>query len=126
MASDKFKRSSRRQLSFEGSVSNLESTRTEQCKLCHGCNTNMSIPEKWISEPARNLVVSLGVSLTCTICSVCRKDVTRCLGDDAYIPRWDKCTNTKSMCCVSECTDVMLASLRKPKELIQSALNELS
>ena len=119
MASDKSNRTSRRQLSFEvnseASACKLETTRNVECPLCHGCNINMTIPEKWRSEPARRLVVSLGVDLTCTVCSACRKDVTRCLGDDTYIPRWGKCTGIKSMCCLSECNEVTLASFSKPK-----------
>ena len=128
MASDKSNRTSRRQLSFnvnsEASACKLETTRNVECALCHRCNVNMTIPEKWRSEPAHRLVASLGVALACTICSACRKDDTRRLGDDTYIPRWEKGTGIKSMCCVSECTEVTLASLSKPKELIHNAFQQ--
>ena len=125
MATDKSNRTSRRQLSFEGNSEACAcKLRNVECGLCHGCNINMTIPEKWRSEPARRLVVSLGVALTCTICSACRKDVTRRLGDDTYIPRWGKCTGMKSMCCVSECTEVTLASLSKLQELIHNSFQQ--
>ena len=81
----------------------------------------MSSPSNWRSEPARTLAASLNIDFTRQVCPKCRKDITRCLGDDIYAPRWDK-PNKKSICSVLECTDAILASLGKPKDFIKDAL----
>ncbi len=116
------KRTTRRQLSF-GEVSDSVAERTNNgvCELCHGISGNMSSPSNWRSEPARTLVASLNIDFTRQVCPKCRKDVTRCLADDTYIPQWEK-PNRKSTCSVIECTDAILASLGKPKELMEDAL----
>ena len=80
----------------------------------------MSSPSNWRSEPARTFAASLNIDFTRQVCPKCRKDITRCLGDDTYAPRWDK-PNKKSICSVLECTDAILASLSKPKDLIEDA-----
>ena len=79
------KKSSRRKCSFAQT-----SDDTATCELCYGRHIQFIAPEKWMSEEARTLVVSLGLSAKSLICSACRKDVTRCLSNDEYTPRWEK------------------------------------
>ena len=116
---------SRRQLLFDDRrVLHGEdnTSRHNRCELCCGQHKDVTVPKNWKSEPARTFVLALGIHPTSPICSACRKDVTRCVRDDNFKPRWEKVLN--NTCCVLDCTDVTFASLNKSKELVQSAFDQ--
>ena len=70
-------KSSRQRLSFPQTRDDTTVLATTTCELCHKSHLNLSAPEKWKSEAACRLVVSLGLSLKSLVCSACRKDVCR-------------------------------------------------
>ena len=88
------KKSSRQKLSFAQT-----SDDTATCELCFGRHIQFTAPEKWKSEEAHTLVVSLGLYAKSLIRSACRKDVTRCLSNDEYTPRWEKDISKNVTCC---------------------------
>ena len=77
---------SRRCLSFT-EVDYREKT-TPQCGLCHHPHRTLSSPEKWTSESAKKFVDNLGVGPQCLICTACRKDITKCIKNNKFKPRW--------------------------------------
>jgi hypothetical protein len=57
------------------------------------------------------------------VCAACRKDITRMISNDAYVPRWEKERRRKNMCCIAQCPEIAMASLHKASsEQLQSAL----
>ena len=96
-------RKSRRQLSFE-------SDERKTCELCNDQHNLMSCPEQWMSQTARELALSMGVSFRTPVCQPCRSDITRLVKNPSYKPRWEK--PKKVRCCVHECTEDAIASSR--------------
>ena len=80
--------------------------------------------KKWKSEEACTLVVSLGLSAKSLICSACRKDVTRCLSNDEYTPRWEKDISINVTCFVRLCAVDTFTSLNKPAEVVFGAFQK--
>ena len=119
-------KSSRRRLSFPQMRDDTTVLVTTTCELCHKSCLNLSAPEKWKSEAAHRLAVSLGLSLKSLVCLACRNDVCRSLSNKDYVPRWKKCTNkTQSgKCCVHQCHENTFSSLKKPAEEISSAFQK--
>ena len=113
------KKNSRRKLSFAQT-----SDDTATCELCYGRHIQFTAPEKWKSEEACTLVVSLGLSAKSLICSACRKDVTRCLSNDEYTPRWEKDISKNVTCFVRLCAVDTFTSLNKPAEVVFGAFQK--
>ncbi len=114
---------SRRQLSF--AEAHEEVSEPSTCTLCLGRHQQFSTPANWKSEDARTLALSLKVSPDCLVCSACRKDVTRVLANDAYIPRWEKLkerSTCKNTCCIAQCSEIPFASLHTASDQLQSTL----
>ena len=100
-------RESRRKLSFG-------SDNSPTCTLCNGHHTQFSSPSSWKNEDARRLVFSLKVSADSPVCGACRKEVSRSLDDQTYIPRWVKrLKDAGSTCSISLCKQNIFVSLNK-------------
>ena len=54
----------------------------------------------------------LDVSADKPVCSACRRDVTRMLGDSRYIPRWER-SSKPMQCTIEQCSDRVFTSLHK-------------
>ena len=98
---------SRRRLSFGRDDSST-------CILCNGHHTQFSSPSSWKSEDAHSLFFCLKVSADSPVYGACRKEVSRSLADQTYIPRWVKRLNDAgSTCSISLCKQNVFVSLKK-------------
>lgn len=92
------------------------------CELCRNSHPEISSPQQWKSEQARELVKSLGVGEKGTVCRPCRQDVTRMAANPSHIPRWDK---IRDQCCISSCNEQVYArSKMASKERMMAILRE--
>ena len=82
------------------------------CALCHGEHRQCSTPSSWKIAEARSYVDGLNVPPDNPVCSACRRDITRVLGESTYIPRWDK-TVKATQCSVEQCTQHVFTCLHK-------------
>ena len=99
-------RESRRKLSFGNDDS-------PTCTLCNGHHTQFLTPSSWKSEDARCLFFSLKVSADSPACGACRKEVSRSLVDQTYIPRCVKRLKDEgSTCSISLCKQNIFVSLK--------------
>ena len=98
---------SRRRLTF-GEEPGDRCERPRVCKLCSECRILMTTPGQWTNEAARNLVTSWQVTLDSLICKPCRDDVSKCLQNPSFTPRWRKRKEKqKTSCCVTNCSKFM-------------------
>jgi len=110
------RRSSQRRLSF------VTQEQQRPCELCRNSHPEISSPQQWKSEQARELVKSLGVGEKGTVCRPCRQDVTRMAANPSHIPRWDK---IRDQCCISSCNEQVYArSKMASKERMMAILQE--
>ena len=111
---------SRRRLSF--AETGKEDSGPSTCTLRLKPHRKLSTPSNWKSEEARSLAVSLKVCPDALVCAACRKDMTRVIANDAYVPRWGKEGHRKNMCCIAQCPEVAMTSLNKASsEQLQSS-----
>ena len=83
------------------------------CTLCLKPHRQLSTLANWKSGEARSLAISLKVCPDALVCAACRKDITRMISNDAYVPRWEKERHRKNMCCTAQCPKIAMASLHK-------------
>ena len=117
---DMAQRSSRRRSLLETDCS-TERTPSTECALCHHPHREISCPDNWSIETARKFAFSVGVSGQCPICVPCRRDITKCMKDGDYKPRWVTKETTK--CAIKGCTKKCTRHLDKPQELVEIALS---
>ena len=72
-------------------------------------------------DQARKFAVSSGVSLSTLLWGECRKEMTRCIGNENDTPRWRK---SKVSCFIKDCTDIFYASLHKSSEAIVQGIQK--
>ena len=118
---DMAQRSSRRRSLPETDCS-TERTPSTECTLCHHPHREISCPDNWSIETARKFAFSVGVSGQCPICGPCRRDITKCMKDGDYKPRWVTKETTK--CAIKGCTKKCTRHLDKPQELVEIALSQ--
>ena len=81
----------------------------------------MLAPERLRNDQAHEFAVSSGVSLSTPLSVACRKEITRCIGNENYTPRWRK---SKVSCFIKDCTDIFYASLHKSSEAILQGIQK--
>ena len=110
----------RRQRRLSFSDGDHRSSPTLQCQLCHHPHIDLSQPENWTSECGQAFAKNLGVSRQSLICTACRKDITRCIKDAKFKPRW--VVKEVTTCSINECNVKVFSLLSTPKGKIESAL----
>ena len=90
----------------------LDTAAQPTCSLCYGEHRQCSTPSSWKLSEARSFVHRLDVSADKPVCSACRRDVTRMLGDSRYIPRWER-SSKPMQCTIEQCSDRVFTSLHK-------------
>lgn len=84
-------------------------TTSDTCFLCKAGH-HLTSPSQWISVDAQRYISSKGISEDGLVCSTCRRDITKVLSNDAFVPRWTK-PNLQKKCHVKGCTDTAFTSL---------------
>ena len=64
---------------------------------------SMSLPTQRTLMSARKFILGIGLSNQCHVCAACRKDITKCIRDDKYQPRWAARETAK--CTIAGCTE---------------------
>ena len=94
------------------------------CSLCHQAHTHLTVPCTWKDERAKMLILFYNVPLNNLVCRPCRDDISRCLKESDYQPRWQKIHKTH--CCIDGCDQQILANYRPQNmDKLTTTLQEL-
>ena len=112
---------------------NLDFLRVNQCSLCSGHHTHLSLPKQWKNDRARAYVLSLEVvSPGSQVCRLCRRDdITKVLSKSNYTPRWGKTKYASKnvdphKCCIHNCKDsAFVCSTLGDTEQIKNAFHSI-